>query len=185
MKNSMRAVCEQHMESDQTRLPYVHVAISAGADDICIKISDRGGGIARNGLDRLWTYSYTTAKPQMTPSNIDSGDGKMKQEQAVMAGFGHGLPLSRLYAKYWGGDVQNVSKSNHITLTLTLTITLTRSIWEATYRLSLCRILVRMRLCISIDWGMRLRNYRSDPGSECTRLRLLGPASNLSCTIKF
>ena len=36
----------------------LQVAISAGHDDICIKLSDRGGGIARNGMDRLWTYSY-------------------------------------------------------------------------------------------------------------------------------
>ena len=36
-----------------------------------------------------------------------------------MAGFGHGLPLSRLYAKYWGGDVQ----AHPLTLYMTLTTT--------------------------------------------------------------
>jgi hypothetical protein len=31
-----------------------------GAEDVTIKISDEGGGIRRSGLQRIWTYLYTT-----------------------------------------------------------------------------------------------------------------------------
>merc|ERR1712232_362093 len=100
LKNSMRAVCEFH--SKKAKMPPIRIAIAQGDEDTCIKISYRGGGIERKGLPRLWTYSYTTA----------GGEDNEQGDRAIMAGFGHGLPLSRLYARYWGGDVQIVSMQN-------------------------------------------------------------------------
>jgi len=107
LKNSMRATCEFNEQAES--LPPIYVAIAKGDDDICIKISDRGGGIPRKGLDRLWTYSFTTARPAHTKSAMEAS---VDSEKAVMAGFGHGLPLSRLYARYWGGDVNMTSMEN-------------------------------------------------------------------------
>lgn len=58
-------------------------------------MSDRGGGISRSLSDCLFNYMYTTApKPDLT--NVGS---------APLAGFGYGLPLSRLYARYLHGDL--------------------------------------------------------------------------------
>lgn len=64
--------------------------------DITIKISDEGGGISRSSMTKVWTYMYTTAKtPVLDPNASHQNDFK-----APMAGFGYGLPLSRLYARY-------------------------------------------------------------------------------------
>lgn len=65
-----------------------------GKEDITIKISDEGGGIARSAMGLIWTYMYTTMK--LGPGEgLDEGfrDSDFK---APMAGFGYGLPLSRL-----------------------------------------------------------------------------------------
>ncbi|XP_032093691.1 pyruvate dehydrogenase kinase, isozyme 2 isoform X4 [Thamnophis elegans] len=59
------------------------------------KMSDRGGGVPLRKIERLFSYLYSTApKPEL-------GTGG-----TPLAGFGYGLPISRLYAKYFQGDLQ-------------------------------------------------------------------------------
>merc|ERR1712038_1974804 len=90
-KNSMRAVVESKPEND---LPDIEVLLAKGPNDLTIKISDQGGGIPRHITDRLFKYLYSTApRPSMTPN------------KAPLAGYGYGLPLSRLYARYFHGDL--------------------------------------------------------------------------------
>lgn len=100
LKNSIRATIEKHPDSD--RLPPVKVVVAEGEDEIAIKISDQGGGFRRDGLNRIWSYTYTTAA-----SEVLAPDSSLST--APMAGFGHGLPLSRLYARFWGGDLAIMS----------------------------------------------------------------------------
>lgn len=57
-------------------------------------MSDQGGGIPRSGLQRIWTYLYTTARSPLPEVDIDTSN-----MPAVLAGYGCGLPLSRLYAR--------------------------------------------------------------------------------------
>lgn len=47
---------------------------------------------------------YTTAPSQHLDPTFDKSDFK-----APMAGFGYGLPISRLYARYFGGDLKLIS----------------------------------------------------------------------------
>ncbi|XP_023824071.1 pyruvate dehydrogenase (acetyl-transferring) kinase isozyme 3, mitochondrial isoform X3 [Salvelinus sp. IW2-2015] len=62
------------------------------------KISDRGGGVPLRKIDKLFSYMYSTAP---TPS-LEPGNGT---QAAPLAGFGYGLPISRLYARYFQGDL--------------------------------------------------------------------------------
>ncbi|GJX02389.1 pyruvate dehydrogenase (acetyl-transferring) kinase, mitochondrial [Tanacetum coccineum] len=64
-------------------------------------VSDEGGGIPRSGLPRIFTYLYSSAKNPLT-ERADLGTADI----ATMAGYGVGLPISRLYAQYFGGDLQ-------------------------------------------------------------------------------
>jgi len=34
-------------------------------------------------------------------------------DNVTMAGYGYGLPISRLYARYFGGDLQIISMENY------------------------------------------------------------------------
>ncbi len=104
LKNSLRAVVETHGQ-DKQEFPVTKVIIAEGKEDITIKISDEGGGIPRSAIPLVWTYMYTTVE---TTPNLDP-DFNKSDFKAPMAGFGYGLPISRLYARYFGGDLKLIS----------------------------------------------------------------------------
>lgn len=104
LKNSLRAVVETH-GADKEDFPVTKVIVAEGKEDITIKISDEGGGIPRSAIPLVWTYMYTTV--DQTP-NLDP-DFNKSDFKAPMAGFGYGLPISRLYARYFGGDLKLIS----------------------------------------------------------------------------
>ncbi|KAG0068729.1 hypothetical protein BGZ89_004148 [Linnemannia elongata] len=107
LKNSLRAVVEQYgTECDE--YPPIKLIVAQGKEDIAIKISDEGGGIPRSGVPLVWTYMYTTAPSQHLDPTFDKSDFK-----APMAGFGYGLPISRLYARYFGGDLKLISMEGY------------------------------------------------------------------------
>lgn len=115
LKNSLRAVVEQH-GADKDEFPVTKVIVAEGKEDITIKISDEGGGIPRSSIPLVWTYMYTTVEqtPNLDP-DFDKNDFK-----APMAGFGYGLPISRLYARYFGGDLKLISMEGYVVSLRTL-----------------------------------------------------------------
>ncbi|KAJ7676124.1 mitochondrial pyruvate dehydrogenase [Mycena rosella] len=104
LKNSLRAVVERHGADAEGAFPPIKVVVVEGKEDITIKISDEGGGIPRSAIPLIWTYMYTTMEGQGIDQNFHASDFK-----APMAGFGYGLPLSRLYARYFGGDLRLIA----------------------------------------------------------------------------
>ena len=102
VKNSLRATVETHADSN-TELPPVRIIIADGKEDVTIKISDEGGGLSRSAMKQVWTYMYTTAK--IPASTLLLGSPNSSGRGDPIAGFGYGLPLSRLYARYWGGEL--------------------------------------------------------------------------------
>ncbi|KAL0961881.1 hypothetical protein UPYG_G00332830 [Umbra pygmaea] len=101
-KNAMRATVETH--ENAVHLPPVKVRVSLGTEDLTIKISDRGGGVPLRKIERLFSYMYSTAP---SPVHLDNS------RNAPLAGFGYGLPISRLYAKYFQGDLQLYSMEGY------------------------------------------------------------------------
>jgi pyruvate dehydrogenase kinase 2/3/4 len=100
LKNAQRATVELHGQGPGARfgddLPAIRITICGGTD--ChIRISDRGGGIPPESVAHIWNFAFSTA-----PRGIGE-----------LAGFGHGLGLSRLYARYWGGDIEVFSLENN------------------------------------------------------------------------
>ncbi|MEE6468627.1 hypothetical protein FKM82_008339 [Ascaphus truei] len=94
-KNSMRATVELH-EGRKEGFPSVKTLVTLGKEDLSIKISDHGGGVPLRKIDRLFNYMYSTApRPSLEPTRA-----------APLAGFGYGLPISRLYARYFQGDLK-------------------------------------------------------------------------------
>ncbi|CAH2355905.1 hypothetical protein CLIB1423_38S00210 [[Candida] railenensis] len=128
LKNSLRATIEFHtpklkakmceedpdlkfdeIDINDLKFPPIKVIISEGSEDIAVKISDEGGGIARSETPLIWTYLYTTVSetPVLEP------EYNQTSFKAPMAGFGYGLPISRLYAQYFGGDLKLISMEGY------------------------------------------------------------------------
>ncbi|CAE7940386.1 Pdk4, partial [Symbiodinium sp. KB8] len=61
---------------------------------------DLAGGIPFEVADRVWSYTYSTA---------DTRSDAWEHQGTPLAGYGVGLPLSRLYAQYLGGSLHLMS----------------------------------------------------------------------------
>ena len=117
LKNSLRATYECHRDSPDA-LPPVKLIIADGQEDVTLKIADEGGGIPRSSLPKIWTYMFTTA-PAPPESLIQDdvippgGATPASRDTDPIAGLGYGLPLSRLYARYFGGELSITSMEGY------------------------------------------------------------------------
>ncbi|CAF0884921.1 unnamed protein product [Rotaria sp. Silwood1] len=134
LKNSMRAIVEYNKTSlgniqnvkkyfeDNRDQPLCKVVISSDPIDevFTIAVKDHGGGITASD-DQIFQYMFT--------GNIMKGPGENKEEEEEidilsdyqermvqsskqMFGYGFGLPICRLYAKFFAGSltVQQISR---------------------------------------------------------------------------
>ena len=109
LKNAMRATTERHQDADS--LPPITVTAAFGEDHLGIRIADEGGGIPLSQVRRIWQYAYTTAPTPLL--ELDTSGTAPTTRRSALAGFGMGLPLSRLYAQYLGGRLDVRSLEGH------------------------------------------------------------------------
>jgi pyruvate dehydrogenase kinase 2/3/4 len=93
-------VLHGHTVHDAPSLPPIRVVVTKGAEDVTIKISDRGGGMPRSIANRIWTFALS----KEGKAREDKHEfGKDEFTGGHIRGFG--LPLARIYARYFGGEV--------------------------------------------------------------------------------
>jgi signal transduction histidine kinase len=127
-KNACRAVAEKHYEaSHDEELPAIVCSIETEFDGLCITISDEGCGMPKEVLERMWDFFYTTNRTSAWKNGED--DRAFRRSQGVLSGYGVGLPLSRMYARYFGGDLVATSEPGQGT-TVRLTINSSSSLYE-------------------------------------------------------
>lgn len=115
LKNSLGATIEHHsklnpgVDLDDINYPQIKIIVAKGDEDITIKVSDEGGGIPRSVVPLVWTYFYTSAaKPVGEDDLLDGHNHKVP-----FTGLGVGLPHSRLYARYFSGDLKLISMEGY------------------------------------------------------------------------
>jgi len=118
LKNALRATVERHCSetvrngSGKSRtIPPVVVELQKGDFHIIIKISDQGGGMTKKMQQQAWQYGWTSVRQETSISSLPQEsripfDSPPTTELGgrQLAGFGFGLPLTRLHAQYFGGD---------------------------------------------------------------------------------
>ena len=82
-------------------------------EDVVIKIVDEGGGIPRSNTKKIWSYLFTTADPSIQEALVGNSDEVDHSVEAPLAGLGYGLPISKSYARYFGGDVSIMSMEGY------------------------------------------------------------------------
>ncbi|XP_060942385.1 3-methyl-2-oxobutanoate dehydrogenase [lipoamide] kinase, mitochondrial [Limanda limanda] len=108
LKNAMRSTMESHLDTPYN-VPDVIITIANNDLDFVIRISDRGGGIPHNILDKVMDYHFSTAEesaqdPRMS-NNLFNNITNSGNQSSPMHGFGFGLPTSQAYAEYLGGSL--------------------------------------------------------------------------------
>ncbi|NWU73771.1 BCKD dehydrogenase, partial [Pterocles burchelli] len=105
-----RATMESHLDTPYN-VPDIVVTIANNDIDLVIRISDRGGGIPHDLLDKVTEYHFTTAEASAQDPRLGGGpfrnlmDPAHSGQPGPMHGFGFGLPTSRAYAEYLGGSL--------------------------------------------------------------------------------
>jgi len=95
LKNSFKATVKYADSADDLRHRPVQVLVSCDEAHVAIRVSDRAGGIPSHVGDRIWSYL-----------NGAAATGEQGSEPATpLSGYGVGLPLSRLHARYLGGSL--------------------------------------------------------------------------------
>lgn len=118
LKNSMRATVELHGVENMPPIRII-IADGEGNEDVVIKVSDEGGGIKRSNMNRIWSYLFTTADPlildRMLGINGEISNDLMRDFDTAspLAGLGYGLPISRNYARYFGGELTIMSMEGY------------------------------------------------------------------------
>lgn len=111
-KNALRATVESHPGMRGPNLPPITVTIANNETDFVIKISDRGGGIPHDKVDKVMQYNFSTAEDSTESLMADQNvfgtmvEAVNRTTSGPMHGFGFGLPTSRAYAEYLGGSLK-------------------------------------------------------------------------------
>jgi hypothetical protein len=127
LRNSVQAVVEQRKSNDDLPPP-IEVLICESAQHVIFRISDQGGGIPREILPHLWSFSKGPRRnmrlenlhkvPKMAAimqevKSSTNGNGRPKKSSLSQLTcrppnlrLGIGLPMSRIYAEYWAGNLE-------------------------------------------------------------------------------
>ncbi|KAJ1664967.1 hypothetical protein IW140_002766 [Coemansia sp. RSA 1813] len=120
LKNAFRSSLLQADDSasDRNEIPPVLITVSRGNGKVAIRIRDRGGGIPRRIHSKVFDYSFTTAKHHNSMDDTageEQGDpttaafDSAPEGQGPFAGLGFGLPMTKIYAEYFGGSLHLIS----------------------------------------------------------------------------
>lgn len=140
LKNSLRATLLKHFKSLPSPLPPIQTTIAEGTNDVSIRISDQGGGLwsPENQITSpadLFSFSHIRNASRMEMSRLgvlrsmsSSREGiratigeqisrwKRTENPELEAGvgphrsFGLGLPMSNIFATYFGGSLELISQ---------------------------------------------------------------------------
>ena len=84
-------------------VPSIRVVIVKGAEDVTIKIADKAGGIPRSDARKVWSFAHTNVDESSMEKEMETDFGTDEFTGSAIRGFG--LPLARIYARYFGGEL--------------------------------------------------------------------------------
>ena len=84
-------------------VPSIRVVIVKGAEDVTIKIADKAGGIPRSDARKVWSFAHTNMDESTMEKEMETDFETDEFTGSAIRGFG--LPLARIYARYFGGEL--------------------------------------------------------------------------------
>ncbi|KAI9226626.1 MAG: mitochondrial branched-chain alpha-ketoacid dehydrogenase kinase-domain-containing protein [Piptocephalis tieghemiana] len=84
-------------------LPPIELVLAEGNEDISVKVTDEGGGFSSRQGQKLWRYAWPEAEGEGVAGRLAPDSVRLPVD-----GECHGLPVARLTARYFGGDLNIV-----------------------------------------------------------------------------
>ena len=105
-KNVLVSVCLEMFLSF-----FSHSSVRIRLSHVCLFL----GGIPRSKLSKVFNYTYSTAPEPQSKNGFNGVNG------TAIAGLGYGLPIARLYARYFQGNlslasIEDLGTSAYVTL---------------------------------------------------------------------
>lgn len=116
LDNAVRFTMKKY---SHTNYPPIKATVSANDSNVYFRVSDQGGGITRNRYERIWSYQ---ARAKVGDFNAFKAVEKIpvtineRANQASQMGshrLGIGLTMSKIYAEYWGGELQMITMDGY------------------------------------------------------------------------
>jgi len=107
IKNSFKATVERSTDDANLRARPVRILVSSDSMHCGIRVSDQAGGIPFDVGKRIWSYLYGAAGAAGSVKLARGGENNSDGVPIAtpLAGWGVGLPISRLHARYLGGTL--------------------------------------------------------------------------------
>ncbi|KAF7730148.1 hypothetical protein EC973_002756 [Apophysomyces ossiformis] len=104
LSNAVRFTMAKHHEC----YPPIRVTVSANETDVFFRVSDQGGGISQDRFASLWSYQARAPSGEFLQfQDVQKMPTTIHQRADLWhVNLGMGLPMSRVYAEYWGGELQ-------------------------------------------------------------------------------
>ncbi|KAF8540342.1 branched-chain alpha-ketoacid dehydrogenase [Trichophaea hybrida] len=133
LRNSIEATIEHH--GSKSSLPPITVLICHAPKHVIFRVSDQGGGIPPDETKDLWSFAKSKRSdharlrnfaqvPKMAGTlqelQLDSASAKVPETSLHTLTYrppdlklGMGLPMTRVYAEYWGGSLEQTSMEGY------------------------------------------------------------------------
>jgi len=98
LKNAFKATIEHHQKKLSKEMPPVNVTISVNTNDLILRITDRGGGMPKSLLKKIFDYHFSFSTDRKMFSHDELNENQI-------SGYGFGLPTSRAYCEYLNGSL--------------------------------------------------------------------------------
>jgi hypothetical protein len=114
IKNSIQATLwQQHRKSNlgnqsntKDSLPSIGVTIGHWKNSIMFRVSDQGGGIHPSIKDSIFSFSVNAQRNLQHFQTAPRLAAKMGEDSRAPFPLGISLAMSKVYANYWGGDIE-------------------------------------------------------------------------------
>ncbi len=102
---STKPNASEHQKRLLDNVPPIRLTISQTKDQVVFRISDQGGGIPKDTIDNLWSFSHISKQNLLNFRKMPQMTAKLDDKVSPALHLGVGLCLARAFANYWGGSI--------------------------------------------------------------------------------
>lgn len=82
----------------------IKVTTCSNEKDVLFRISDQGGGMSKKAFSNIWSYGNFKRFGNM--QKVQQLEAKLNEHELLRIRLGIGLPMSKVYAGYFGGSLE-------------------------------------------------------------------------------